>query len=139
MNPKLYFCRKCNQHKEDSEFWFDKRRGTIRTPCKDCSNSQKRHVRALNYLQNKVTKSDIINHYGAKGLSDEAVEFISDAILLNRTIKSFNKPLIKNFDNFVVLFCPACGNFNKINLPCEIERMIQLMNNYQELHIKHEI
>jgi hypothetical protein len=139
LNPKLYFCRKCNQHKEESEFWFDKRRGTVRTPCKGCSNKQKRHVRGLNYLQNKVSRTDILNHYASQGLPDAAIEFFTDLVLLNRTIKDTQKPMIKNIDNFAFAFCPTCGKFEKIELPCEIERLTKFLISYTEIHRHNEI
>jgi transcription elongation factor Elf1 len=139
LNPKTFFCRKCNQHKEESEFWFDKRRGTVRTPCKDCSNKQKRHVRGINYLQNKVSRTDILNHYASQGLPDAAIEFFTDLVLLNRTIKDTQKPMFKNIDNLAFAFCPTCGELEKIELPCEIERLTKFLTSYTEIHRHNEI
>lgn len=133
----MVFCNKCKQEKEESEFWFDKRRNSVKKPCKACSNAQKRYKRSLNYLQNKVTKSDIITKYGGEGLPEDALDFIASSILLNRTLKSVQKPLLKNFDNFAILFCPSCGKFDKIDLPCDLERMITIMDRFNQLHISH--
>ena len=110
----MVFCNKCEKDKEESEFWFDKRRGIPHKPCKECANAQKRYRRSLNYVQSRVTKSDIVTKYGGEGLPDEILDFISSSILLNRTLKSMQKPLLKNFDNFAILLCPSCGEFDKI-------------------------
>jgi len=135
----MVFCNKCKQDKEESEFWFDKRRGIPHKPCKECANKQKRYRRTLNYVQGCLTKSDLVYHYHTEGLPEEAVDFISSSILLNRAIKSAQKPLIKNFDKFVILFCPSCGKFDKIDLPCDLERMVQVMDRFNQLHISHAI
>ena len=88
----LIVCTKCGVPKEEYEYWFDKRRGKIRKPCRDCSKKKTSLTDRLLNANNLITRSDVINHYKGKGLSEEMLNFYSDLIILNRTIKKMQNP-----------------------------------------------
>jgi hypothetical protein len=133
----LIVCTKCGVPKEEYEYWFDKRRGKIRKPCRDCSKKKTSLTDRLLNANNLITRSDVINHYKGKGLSEEMLNFYSDLIILNRTIKKMQNPLVKSDGTSIHIFCPNCGVFESVELPCSAENLIPILNLFTELH-KHK-
>ena len=86
-------CTRCGIEKPESDFWFDKRRGAVRNPCKCCSNKRNNMKEQLKYANNFISRHDVINSYNGKKIPKNIIEFFTDLILLNRTIKRMSKPL----------------------------------------------
>jgi hypothetical protein len=130
----LIICTKCNVPKKESEFWFDKRRGTVRKPCRECSSRRESLTNKVRYANSFITRSDVLNHYKGKGLSEDILIFFTDLIILNRTIKKMQKPLVKSDGISTHIFCPICGDFESVELPCEVNGLIDILNTFTELH-----
>lgn len=135
----LIICSRCKVSKNISDFWFDKRRGKVRKPCRDCSNKRASLSNRLRYANNLITRCDVINHYKGKGLSDEVLNFFTNMILLNRNIKKMESPLIKSDENSLHIFCPSCGVYESVELPCGVNNLIHLMNIFVGIHKHDEI
>jgi hypothetical protein len=133
----LIVCSRCKVSKKESDFWFDKRRGKVRKPCRDCSNKKASLSNRLRYANNLITRCDVINHYKGKGLSDEVLNFFTDIILLNRNIKKMETPLIKSDGISTHIFCPICGDFQSVELPCGVDKLIEIGNLFIQIH-KHD-
>jgi hypothetical protein len=135
----LIICTKCNVPKEESEFWFDKRRGKVRKPCRACSSRRDSLTNKVRNANGIISRSDILNHYKAKGLPQETLLFFTDLLLLNRAIKKMQKPLIKSDGIFTHVFCPICGDFESVELPCGVDNLIDVLTIFAELHKHNEI
>ena len=136
---EIIVCTKCNIPKNISDFWFDKRRGKVRKPCIECSSKRNSLTDKLRYANGIVTRSDLLNHYNKKGLSEEILVFFTDILLLNRAIKKMEKPLVKSDGVFTHVFCPICGDFESIELPCDVDNLIGILNIFKEMHKHNEI
>lgn len=101
---EIIVCTKCGISKHSSDFWFDKRRGKVRKPCRECSSRRNSLTVKVRYANGLITRSDLLNHYNKKGLSEEVVNFFSDLLLLNRAIKKMEKPLVKSDGVFTHVF-----------------------------------
>jgi hypothetical protein len=135
----LIICTKCGVPKEESEYWFDKRRGKVRKPCRDCSRKRDCLTNRLRNENNLISHSDVINHYNAKGLSGEILTFFSDLIILNRSIKKMENPIVKSHGNYIYVFCPICGVYEQAELPCGTVNLIHILDIFTQLHKHHEI
>lgn len=135
----LIVCTKCKVAKKQSEFWFDKRRGKVRNPCSECSSRRESLTHKVRYANSFITRSDVLNHYNKKGLPEEILLFFTDLLLLNRTIKKMGKPLLKSDGVSTYIFCPTCGEFESIELPCEIQILVEISNIFTEIHKHDEI
>jgi hypothetical protein len=135
----LIICTKCNMPKKESEFWFDKRRGTVRKPCRECSSRRSSLTNKVRYANSFITRSDVLNHYKAKGLSEDILIFFTDLIILNRAIKKMEKPLVKSDGICTYIFCPTCGDFESVELPCELQNLIEISTIFTELHKHNDI
>lgn len=135
----LIICTKCNVPKQKHEFWFDKRRGTVRKPCRECSSRKESLTNKVRNANSYITRSDVLNHYKAKDLPEEMLLFFTDLLLLNRTIKKMEKPLLKSDGISTYIFCPNCGDFESIELPCGLNSLIHIGNTFTELHKHNDI
>lgn len=131
---ELIICTRCGESKDKSEFWFDKRRNAVRKPCISCSQKKNSLTNKVRYANNIITRSDVLNHYKKKGLSEEMLLFFTDLLLLNRTIKKMQLPLVKSDGISTHVFCPTCGEFESVELPCGVETLIDILNTFKELH-----
>jgi hypothetical protein len=130
----LIVCTKCGIPKNKTEFWFDKRRNSVRKPCRECSSRRSSLTNKVRYANSLITRSDVLNHYKAKGLSEDILIFFTDLIILNRTIKKMQKPLVKSDGISTHIFCPICGDFESVELPCEVNGLIDILNTFTEIH-----
>jgi transcription elongation factor Elf1 len=135
----LIKCTRCGVDKKESDFWFDKRRNSIRKPCKDCSRRTENLSNRLRYENNFITRSDVVNHYKGKGLSEDVLNFFSDLIILNRNIKKMEKPLVKANGSSIYVFCPTCGLYESVELPCSAENLNTILNIFTEIHKHNDI
>lgn len=135
----LIVCTKCKIAKNQSEYWFDKRRGAVRNPCAKCSKKKEALSNRIKYANSSISRSDVINYYNKKGLPEEILLFFTDLILLNRAIKKMEKPLLKSDGINTYIFCPTCGEFKSIELPCEIQNLIEIGEIFTEIHKHNEI
>lgn len=135
----LIVCTKCKVAKKESEYWFDKRRGKVRNPCAQCSKKKEALSNRIKYANSSISRSDVINYYNKKGLPEEILLFFTDLLLLNRTIKKMEKPLLKSDGINTYIFCPTCGEFKSIELPCEIQNLIEIGAIFTEIHKHNEI
>ena len=133
-NMDLIKCTKCGVSKTKNDFWFDKRRGKVRKPCRDCSRKSNSLTERLRKENNVISRSDVVNFYNGKGLPDEMVNFLSDIILLNRSIKKVNQPIIKHFNNCLYLFCPTCAVVKSLELPCSTNNLSKILSIFNDLH-----
>ena len=133
----LIICTRCKIQKKQSDFWFDKRRGKVRNPCRICSQKSNSLRNKVRYENSLITRSDVLNHYNKKGLPNEILLFFTDLLLLNRTIKKMEKPLIKSDGISTYIFCPTCGDFESIELPCGLDNFITISNIFTQIH-KHD-
>lgn len=136
---ELILCTRCGVSKKASEFWFDKRRGKVRKPCISCSSKRNSLTNRVRYENNIVTRSDILNHYKKKGLSEEMLLFFTDLLVLNRTIKKMQKPIVKSDGISTHVFCPICGDFESVEIPCGVENLIHILKVFKELHEHNEL
>ena len=136
---ELIICTKCNIPKEESEFWFDKRRKKVRKPCRTCSSRRNSLTNKIRNANGIISRSDLLNHYKGKGVSEETLLFFTDLLLLNRAIKKMQKPLIKSDGIFTHVFCPICGDFESVELPCGVDNLIDVLTIFAELHKHNEI
>ena len=130
----LIVCTKCGIPKNKTEFWFDKRRNSVRKPCRECSSRRESLTNKVRYANSFITRSDVLNHYKGKGLSEETLLFFTDLLLLNRAIKKMEKPLVKSDGINTYIFCPTCGEFESIELPCELQNLIEISTIFTEIH-----
>ena len=135
----LIICTKCGISKNKSDFWFDKRRKKVRKPCRECSSRRNSLTNKVRYANSLITRSDILNHYKAKGLSEEILLFFTDLVLLNRTIKKMEKPLVKSDGISTHIFCPICGDYESIELPCALTNLVDISTIFTELHRHNDI
>lgn len=135
----LIICTKCKVAKKQSEYWFDKRRGAVRNPCAKCSKKKEALSNRIKYANSIISRSDVINYYNKKGLPEEILLFFTDLLLLNRAIKKMEKPLLKSDGINTYIFCPTCGEFKSIELPCEIQNLIEIGAIFTEIHKHNEI
>jgi hypothetical protein len=136
----LIVCTKCKVAKKESEYWFDKRRGKVRNPCAECSKCKRASLTTrLKYANNKISRSDVINHYNKKDLPEEVLLFFTDLLLLNRAIKKMEKPLLKSDGINTYIFCPICGEFESIELPCEIQNLVEIGTIFTKIHKHNDI
>ncbi len=135
----IIICTKCGISKNKSDFWFDKRRNTVRKPCRDCSSRRNSLTNKVRYANSFISRSDVLNHYKAKGLPEEILFFFTDLLLLNRTIKKMEKPLLKSDGISTYIFCPTCGDFESIELPCALNSLTHIGNIFTELHKHNDI
>jgi hypothetical protein len=133
----LIVCTRCKVPKESSEFWFDKRRGKVRKPCRTCSSKRDSLTNKVRNANGIITRSDILNHYKKKDLSEDTLLFFTDLLLLNRAIKKMEKPLVKSDGIFTHVFCPICGDYESVELPCGVDNLIGVLSIFAELH-KHD-
>ena len=138
-NSGLILCTRCGIEKKISDFWFDKRRNSIRTPCAQCSKKKEALSNRINNANGIISRSDVLNHYNKKGLPEEILLFFTDLLLLNRTMKKMEKPLLKSDGINTYIFCPTCGEFKSIELPCEIQNLIEIGAIFTEIHKHNEI
>jgi hypothetical protein len=136
---KKILCNKCGLEKDPSKFWFDKRRNQPRKPCITCSRKSEKLTDKILYENNVITKSDVENHYKGKGLPPNVLSFFTDTIILNRTIKKMEKPIVKAEGSSLFIFCPLCAEFKTIELPCAAESLTEIITLFTEIHNNHEI
>lgn len=39
----------------------------------------------------------------------------------------------------LMFFCPLCGDFESIELPCEVDNLVDILNIFKEMHKHNEI
>lgn len=139
VNPELITCSRCHVPKPIEAYWFDKRRNKVRKPCRDCCNKKNNLRERLRNANSVIMRHDVKNHYGAKGLPDDIVDFFSDLIILNRGIKKMQKPIIKADGLKIHLFCPVCGDFESVELPCGAEPFLKILTIFTEIHNNHDL
>lgn len=133
-NEELIVCTRCHVPKKKEAFWWDKRRNQVRKPCRDCRNKKENLKVRLRNANNVILREEVVKYYDGKNLTPEMVNFYSDLIVLNRTIKKMQKPIIKSDGLRLHLFCPNCGAFESVELPCGAELFSQILNFFTEEH-----
>lgn len=132
----LVHCNKCNLDLPSSEFYFDKRRNTPRTPCKKCSNVQKRFRRKENYINGYITKSSLEHNYRTVGVPEELKETILSMILLNREIKKQSDPHVIIFhEEKYFLLCRICGTLESLKLPISVTDLETVTKLFKDNHV----
>jgi hypothetical protein len=138
MSIVKHLCSRCGFYKDAKDFWFDKRRGKIRKPCRVCSSKKMSLDNSLRFSNSLIKKSDVENHYKGKGLPNEVVSVFSDLILLNREIKNTLKPMIKTHENIGYIFCPTCGKTEIVKMPCELLHFSNIIRIFNDLHFHND-
>lgn len=132
-------CTRCGVLKLDSDFWFNKSRNRLDTPCKECRNQQKK-IRRISNIENSILSESIIkNAYRVKGLPTSFIEAYKQFLLLSRKLKESKDIKITQIENMLVIMCPVCGEFEciqtKTNL-IQFKRFLDLTNEFQKRHEK---
>lgn len=131
----MVVCTKCREDKEESDYFFDKRRGKVRMPCKDCSNLQKRMRRKERFLNNQLVRSEIDHNYRLKDFPEEFRLFATETLFLHREIIKKTEPIFAMFsDDNMLLCCKYCGTVEKVQYPIPVERLSNLSKEFNELH-----
>jgi hypothetical protein len=129
-------CTKCQKDKDDSEYFFDKRRGKVRMPCRDCSNLQKRLRRKERFLNNTLVRSEIDHQYRLKDFPEDFRLFAVENLFLYREIFKKAEPIVAMFSSEgMLLYCKNCGIAEKVQYPIPVDRLAKLSKNFNELHV----
>jgi len=127
-------CTKCGEEKTRDNFWFDERRKSYQTPCKDCRNQQKRMRRREQKINGRFTKSELEKDYRLKDLPKDLIELISTKIILDRELSKKDKVKLTGNDNLIVIFCPVCGGVEILKTPICLDDLIEIGTLFEKQH-----
>ena len=130
----MMLCKRCNIEKELSDFYFDKSRNKIRTPCKKCSAKTKRIKRPYydwtnNFIKVKRHLEKRLKIYNP---SDLFVYFYISHLKLKREISKQNTVILK--EN--ILICQKCSQVYQLKDNSTIDNLINTLNEIKEAHNK---
>lgn len=123
-------CSRCKEEKNQDDFWFNSSRGKIDQPCKDCRNHAKRLKRKNDFINIRLTPSELDSSYRLKGFPDDIREVLINKITLNRTINIVSEPHLISNSEMIILYCPICGFTSKLNAPAPLEGILNMHNLY---------
>lgn len=130
----MILCERCQEHKPESEFWFDNLRGKIQKPCKDCRNKQKRNRRLVNRANGLGEYHDVKHWKDIDEIPTNIVEVKKDIAALNHKIRNASNVVVEGQFDRIVIYCTACSNVKTLPKMITGAELVNLIEKYSQVH-----